>query len=148
MGYYVETMDVDFTIPHEYLDDAFKAMCDLNWRNDLKSGGRWPAVENADDSAPREDKWFSWMAWDYHVTCKSAEDIFRDLGFETHMDDGDFHLSFYNSKIGDEEHFLRAVAPFVRHGSFIEWRGEDGSMWRYAFAFGKMLVQNATIVWK
>lgn len=129
MGYYVNIEDADFVIPVENLDAAYQAMCDLNKRDELKTGGSW---------GPREDgtygqiaKFFAWMDADYPSKCKDAGDVLDALGFVTEeAANGDLHIWGYDSKTGNEEHFLDAIAPFVKPGSFLEWRGEDGYMWR------------------
>lgn len=148
MGYYVNTMSCDVCIPAENAKAAYDAMCALNWRNDLKNGGRWPRNET-DTDGPRDDIWFSWMHWNYHEIYQSAEEILRELGFDVMVEDnGDIWLVSYDSKIGAERDFLNAIAPFITDGSSIEWAGEDGTMWRQLFKDGKMIEQDAKIVWE
>lgn len=146
MGYYVETIEVNFTIPSSNLDDAYKAMCELNQHNELKSGGRHPSE---DKDGPHDGVWFSWMHWNYDEVYETAKEILEALGFELYEDEnGDLSISYYNSKIGNENHFLNAIAPYVADSSYIEWRGEDGSMWRSFFTDGKMVEQTAVITWE
>jgi hypothetical protein len=42
-------------------------------------------------------------------------------------------IQFTGEKSRDELDMFKAIAPFVKAGSFIEMRGEDGCMWRYVF---------------
>ncbi len=128
MGYNVYIQAADFTIPAENLDAAYKAMCDLNARDDLKTGGSWSGGQQT-------ARWFAWMDENYPETCKDAVAIFDALGFDnTYLtEDGSLELGEYDSKMGSEEHFLQAVAPFVKAGSYIEWRGEDGEAWKQEF---------------
>ena len=85
------------------------------------------------------------MDWNYDETCKSAEEIFSALGFYTEItDEGDLFIGMFSNKCGDENVFLQAVAPFVEDGSYIEWQGEDGNMWKNTFNNGKMKTQHAT----
>jgi hypothetical protein len=44
--------------------------------------------------------------------------------------DGSLSLVHYDSKVGQEDLFLEAIAPFATPGSYIEWKGEDGFRWR------------------
>lgn len=137
MGYYVTLESANFRIRECKLEPAWEAVAKLNEKDDLKSGGSW-------SGGKRKEVWFSWMEADYpEKALESAkkgecshplEYVFSHLGFETTRDEhGGLCLHWYDSKIGDEEQFLRAVAPFVEPGSFLEWRGEDGCMWRHEF---------------
>lgn len=139
MGYYVNIVDCDIHIPHDRLGKAYQAMCDLNKRDDLKRGGSYSA------DGPRE-RWFSWMDPNYPETCADAEEVLKALGFgvETDEEGNIVHLS-YDSKIGQEELFLIAIAPWVRHGSYIDWVGEDNTRWRYSFEDGEFHTWEAVV---
>lgn len=133
MGYYVNAFEADWVIPTENLDAAYEAMCKLNERDDLKTGGRYIG-------GIMVDKWFSWMPINYPEVCKDAEEILNHLGFETDTDEnGDLRICYYDSKTGAEEHFLAAIAPFSKPDSYIDWRGEDGALWRNIVHNGKMV---------
>lgn len=151
MGYYVSTMNADFRIPAENLDKAYDALCALNARDELKTGGGGREVKPDDSQSVANDptRWFSWMPWNYDEVYTTADEILNALGFETYKEDnGDVTILYYDSKMGAEEHFLRALAPFVTDGSYVEWRGEDGSMWRQEFGNGEMTELEGEIVWK
>jgi hypothetical protein len=144
MGYYVTLQGADFTIPDT--PAVLAALIALDKRDDLKGGG----MLGGDGG---EERWFAWMnlPWTHH---ESVNQIFEQLGFDTHhYKDGDeefpkVELLNYDCKAGDEKIFLAAVAPFVRPGSFVEWRGEDGAMWRHYVGIDhKLYVQNAEIKW-
>lgn len=152
MGYYA-TATGSVIVPAANIDAAYDALVLLNTREDLKSGGRWggaPAVKPADSAsvAASPDKWFSWMGWNYDEVETSALDIVKKLGFEVYeLPDGGFEVYAYDSKVGAEEHFMRAIAPFVAEGSEMTWTGEDGEMWRWLFNNGEMIEQSAVITW-
>lgn len=152
MGYYA-TATGSVIVPAENIDAAYDALVQLNTREDLKNGGRWggtPAEKPADSAsvAASPDKWFSWMDWNYDEVETSALDIIKRLGFEVEeLHNGSFELYSYDSKVGSEEHFLKAIAPFVTEGSEMTWTGEDGEMWRWLFTDGEMKVQSAVITW-
>ena len=146
MGYYVMTKEVSFMIPKEKLDEAFKAVCELNQHNDLKRGGRWPRDEK---DGPHENVWFSWMPWDYHETCDGLGEVLEHLGFEVaDTENGGLVILYYDSKTGQETLFLEALAPFVAEGSFIEWMGEDQTFWRDFVKDGKLIQQAPNITWE
>lgn len=149
MGYFVTTTDCNFFLPKENLDAAYKAMCDLNQRDDKKHGGRFTKDGLSYDS-PRPAglnyhpaRWFSWMHPDYPSKCKSAMEVLQALGFDADLDEGGNIVSLsYDNKTGSEELFLEAIAPFVKDGSYICWRGEDGYEYRWLFQGGKMIEQS------
>lgn len=155
MGYFVNITNQNFFVPKENFDAAYKAMCALNDRDDLKSGGSWGGNGITSDS-PRPEgmtyhpaKWFSWMPANYPEVCKDFLSILKELGFECDLDDsGNLGLVHYDNKTGAEGHFFEAIAPFVQDGSFIEWRGEDGGEYRWLFANGTCSEQTVvTRVW-
>ena len=119
MGYYISLQESNWVISTENLDDAYKAMCDLNKDDSLKRG-----------NSSSGEKWFSWMPADYPSECKDAESILTMLGFELESNEQGLRITGYDDKIGDERHFVQALVPFVQVGSFLEWTGEDNDMWR------------------
>lgn len=143
MGYYVQTNEVDFFIPATKIPDAFQTLRDLNDPkfDELKHGGSW-------SGGKRIAAWYSWMNGDWHITCKSVKDIFELLGFEGCTEDGlGFRLGNYDSKTGQQELFLAAVAKYAMPGK-IEWQGEDGSRWALMFDKGKMeTVARESLTW-
>jgi hypothetical protein len=147
MGYYVTTTEVDFRIPKRNLDAAYKALCALNDNDDAKTGGRLDGG-NDDRTCPRPAglnhhpaRWFAWMPANYPEECADAEAVLECLGFEVGMEQDDLVIWHYDNKTGAEELFIGALAPFVKDGSFICWRGEDGDEWRYIVQDGVMTEQ-------
>lgn len=146
MGYFVETIAANFIIKKENLEDAYKALCQLNAKDDLKGGGIWGSnlpvfikPQSSVSVSTNPDRWFFRLDWNYDETCKSVKEILESLDFYTSITrEGDLSIdAFYNDR-GDEKHFLKAVAPFVEDGSFIEWMDEDGNIWKNVFNNGKM----------
>ena len=143
MGYYVTTTEVDFVIEKDKCDAALAEMKRINGSefDHLKHGGSWgPDGVN--------EKWYSWMPTSFDEILSIAH-FFEMIGFEGNGEDleGNFALGFYDDKTGDEGVFFEYLAPFVRSGSYIEWRGEDGEKWRWLFEDGKVISQEAKIVW-
>lgn len=148
MGYNVNTTESNFVLRSGNFEAAYSAMCRLNQRDDLKTGGCWgPSDINAKDGRPdgmdhHPAKWFSWMDANYPAKCKTVADILTDLGFEFDQDEDGIYDPQYNNKSGSEELFFEAIAPFIKDESFICWRGEDGEEYRWFFKDGKMIVQS------
>ena len=147
MGYYITLTGSSFTIPREKLDDAYKALCELNKHDELKRGGSWGQLGGGEYG--RTEVWFAWMDSDYPSKCKNAEEVFNALRFDTSQTSaGALSLDCFDSKAGDEDYFLDAVTPFVDPGSALEWRGEDGEMWRDLFNGKTRSRQSAVISWR
>jgi hypothetical protein len=64
-------------------------------------------------------------------------------------DDGNIvEIDFIADKLRyDENTMFQAVAPYVKDGSFIEMRGEDGTLWRWVFADKKCKEVKAEVTW-
>lgn len=130
MGYYVSG-EGNLTIKNANLPAAYAALMALqNAPDKMKHGGSFSAKETR--------RWFSWMPEDL-TTIPTVQDVFRELGFEVEVDGdtGDVVIGNYDSKIGDEETFFAAAAPFIESGEY-EWKGEDGEFWKWTFHDGKM----------
>jgi hypothetical protein len=145
MGYYVQTTGCSVFLPKARFADAYKALCDLNQHDELKSGGSYGG-DKISAGDPRPDgmtyhpaRWFSWMDADYPSKCTTMEQVLQEVGFDPYFDyAGNLEALSYDSKTGCEEIFLNALAPFMRNGSYINWRGEDGELYRYEFQDGQM----------
>lgn len=48
---------------------------------------------------------------------------------------------------GNEPSWLSIVAPYVEEGSYIEFVGEDGDIWRLVFKDGKCNTVSPQIKW-
>lgn len=141
MGYFVQTTDNDITIKKENFAKCYEAMCALNSRDDLKSGGSYGG-DGVDARSPRPEgldyhpaKWFAWMPADYPHQYKTFQEIIeKGLGFDAdYNQDGDLCAIYYDNKTGAEDLFFQTIAKYVEKDSFIDWRGEDGAEWRWAF---------------
>ena len=125
MGYCISLADYDFILAAEQKDAALAAMKAL------------------------PDGHYSWVDIDEIRNCKTLEGALREWCYEPEVDDGGniVGFEFSGEKIGDEDRMFRAIAPFVKDGSFIEMHGEDGARWRWKFVNGQMKEINARIVW-
>lgn len=143
MGYYVRTIECDIRIPKEKLGEGYRLACELNAREDLKTGGCWPGghAKPADSKslAQSPDMWFSWMPWNYDEIAESLTDILDMLGFHYEVEpNGDIVLQYFDQKKGAEEDFLNALAPVVTDGGMVVWLGEDDNAWVDRFSGGLM----------
>lgn len=139
MGYYVNLTDADFIIKeNEETLSAIRQMPTKYYA--LMRGG-----------SSTGEKWFSWMNTEEIESAESVQSVFEALGFDCSADaygiKGQFSLDGYNSKTGQEDLFLAVVAPFVEDGSYTEWRGEDGELWRFTVNDKKLTVQSARVEW-
>jgi hypothetical protein len=142
MGYNVSTTETNWTIPADKVEDAYKAVCALNHDpNARKGGGSWGGGQ-------RIEVWFSWMSANYDTECKDLCEVMEMVGFDCGLEeDGTFYLGWYDSKTGDEDQFLAALAPFSTEGSYLVWQGEDGALWRNEVVGGQMVTKQAKIEW-
>ena len=143
MGYYVSIEESTFTIPVENLDSAYKAMCELNYTvpNKHKNGWRSPGKDKAPEYGPHECCWFSWIDWNYHEICTSADEILEQLGFCTYIsENGNLHIEGYDSKTGQEDLFLKAISTLSK--GYIIWKGEDDEVWGETYGGEKVIVKS------
>jgi hypothetical protein len=142
MGYYTTITDADFLIPAANEAAALAALKALNdpKYNEQKQGGSW-------DNTGKSAAWYSWMDADYDQKVKNCGDVFGMLGFEFEETADGLRLTGYDSKTGQEDLFLAAVAPYVKAGSYLAWRGEDGTLYRFEFDGTKMIEMEARTSW-
>lgn len=130
MGYYIEILESTAAVKGKYLEEAYKAACDLNKRDDLKRGGSY-------HSGKKTASWFSWMDENYPETCKNVQEILEQLGFDTRKKDGDILITGYDNKSGQEELFLKTLAPYM--DGAIVWQGEENERWKHTFKDGNLV---------
>lgn len=149
MGYYVDTAEQEMIIKKDQFDNCYKAMCELNDHNELKHGGCFGSENNEKSKHPKwdENKWFSWLEWNYPETCSNFIELLQEIGFENlkYDEEGNLIGFYYSNKTGQENLFFNAIAPYITKGSYINWRGEDGELWQWYFDGEKMIHKNAVI---
>lgn len=142
MGYYVTIQQSTFKIPAENLKEAYERMCQLNFTvpNLDKRGGTWPGKNQCPEYGPDKSSWFSWMSWNYHETCKDAEAVLQEIGFDVWYDaDGALLIQGYDSKSGQEDLFLNAICPLAT--GYIVWRGEEGELWGETYGGSSVIIK-------
>lgn len=139
MGYYVRMTGGDFVVPET--PEVLAAIHEMDTKfHHLKRGGCHVGGE-------KTESWFSWMP-PLH-TLESVNAVFTALGFEIGETPEGICLIDYDNKTGQEDLFLAVVAPFVKDGSWLEWRGEDDEMYRFTVRGGALTVAKpmATVTW-
>lgn len=126
MGYCISLRDSSFEIKKSKMSGTAKAI------RALANGRKYSWVEPG----------FSKL--------RSIEELFYAWGFDCERTrDGVIDcIGWEGEKSGDEEVLFAAIAPFVTKGSFLEWHGEDGKMWRFVFDGKTMKIVEAKIVWE
>ena len=129
MGYYVQMVEADFTIPEsQEVLEALRAM-----------PKKYKEYQRGGDGTNR---WFSWMPDEELENAVSVKAVFESVGFDIRdYGNGTFGLDGFDNKTCQEEMYLAVVAPFVADGSYTQWRGEDGEMYRFTVNRGKLTVQ-------
>jgi len=140
MGYHMCQWDCDFFIAEKDKGAALKAIQALD--SDNGRGGRF------EPEVGKVRNWFSWVDTDEYKNATTLEEAVIAWRWELQgAVGGDVTaICFDGEKLGDDEHFLRAIAPFVRDGSWIEIEGEDGR-WRWCFAGGELHTITPTVIW-
>lgn len=153
MGYFVQGSG-QITIRKADEICAYKAMIDLNQRDDLKQGGSWGGEHDARNPRPKglnyhPGKWFSWLHADYPSICPDFHSVLEQLGFEikpeVEANEYTTYSLYYDSKTGQEDLFLDAISPWIT--GEIEWSGEEGNRWKQVFEGGKVSTKAGRVVY-
>lgn len=144
MGYYMDQTDSKFFVAAEYIPAMITAIHALASRHELMGGASY-------QDGKVVSRHYSWVNNDF-VDCHDVKELFRKWGWSIQLKNNNIvSIFFEGDKMGDDEVLLRAIAPYVEDGSYIEMRGEDSStytMWRWCFDGRKMVEKHATIVWE
>lgn len=148
MGYYIEQIDARFFMRGQYAESAFEALnaslalgvptASAHWTTAVAIGTRGleesehiaELIQKCDGTTFKEA--MSRAGWDLE---ENANHDFVSI-----CRNGDKYYEI-------EEEVLRAIAPWVATGSFIENRGEDGNQYRLVFVDGRLEEHFAELVW-
>ena len=122
MGYYIKQRDGDFVIKAKNMPKACETLQKL--RDDKM---QWPPYSISEFA--KNMRW-----WGYYTDFNKGGDcvdIFKEHG-----------------KFVSDDEMFSSIAPYVEHGSFLEFEGEDGYLWRYVFTQDEMHEVPAKIVWE
>ena len=129
MGYYMSQQRENFFVPSNHVNDIVRAIHRL--------------------ALDKQDNGCSWVD-DSVLDMVDVKDVFRfwGWGIEQNMDGDIVDINFDGEKLHEDDVLFRAIAPFVKHNSYIEMCGEDNTMWRWAFKNGVMIEQTPKITWE
>jgi hypothetical protein len=142
MGYFVNIEESRVSIPKSRFVEACNHLNDTGFLYDteLMHGGSG------------HERWYAWVDMDKlweRLTAMDLPGVFDAFGFRCfYNEDGDICELAFDQKCGDELVLLNALAGFFSDGDFIEWKGEDGEVWRHEFREGRLKHMYAEIVWK
>lgn len=121
----------------------------LNAINAMHTEAAMPRNGAVQDSSGRHYSWVNYPKGGF----ETLEEALHEWRYSTYTarDTGAVMVeSFEGEKLGDDEVLWAVLAEFVtpcEHAT-ITWRGEDGHMWRYQIADGKLHEQTATVIWE
>ena len=138
MGYFIDMTGGEFVIPDNETTLAHMKTMVQKYKRIQRGGSYGPNGQR--------ESWFSWVMDSEILDAKSVEQIFNAVGFETEKRGGEFELTGYSNKTGQEELFLAHIAEAVMDGSYVEFRGEDLAVWKYVVENGKLKSANGYTV--
>lgn len=144
MGYCIDMQEAVFFIAKKDKAAALKAVKALANDESQMSGGSY------EYGTGRAIKHYAWVSTDDFLAARTLEGAMTEWRYCPENDDNDniVGLYFEGEKLGDETALWKALAPFVKSGSYIQMHGEDGSMWRWCFDDGKFEEKSARVVWE
>lgn len=146
MGYHVEIVDSKIYLRSFYFKDACESLKKTGFleQSDKMTGSRY-------ENSKCVERFYAGVNMTDLTNCIEAGDlpgVFRCFRFDVKLDSsGDIVDIGYCGKSGDQEHFLACICQEFNEGDYIQWRGEDGEMWRYLFSNTWMYIQNPITVW-
>lgn len=128
MGYCIQLLDSKFEIKKEHFKKLKKAFKKLDENHKLA----WV------------EKGFS------HDTLSNVFDSLRyPVQFSQDESNNECisSIEFSGEKLGNDDFIWDTIAPFVTSGSYLEFLGEEGEMWRVIFKDGKWEEKSPQINW-
>jgi hypothetical protein len=143
MGYFIHQEECEFVILKENFSRCLEAIKSLMSHTDKMTGGSW-------SGGVQTDRWFSWVDTESVLSAQTLVDALYFWRWDASLDgEGNIgDISFRGEKAGADEELMNAIAPFVKCGSYIQMRGEEGEVWRWAFKSGKVQEKYAKLVWE
>jgi hypothetical protein len=143
MGYCMEQQASSFYIKAENKQKALEAIQALAYRVDVDgSGGSYSGGQ-------KTEAWYSWVTTKEFFEAKTLPFAVEAWRWQI-IEDAEGNvvdIDFNGEKLGDDDAFLHAIAPYVEANSFIEMSGEDGALWRWVFDGDEMEEKQANISW-
>jgi hypothetical protein len=142
MGYYISQTDSEFFIPKEVFALALQDIKSIMGNTNDMMGGSWGGEK------PPE-KWYSWVDTESVLKAETLKDALDAWRWEACLSgEGDIiDLTFGGEKSGQDEVILSTIARYVKDGSYICMRGEDGELWRWYFDGNRCVEQYGRVVY-
>jgi hypothetical protein len=134
MGYYMYQLDTDFFSDKKYWPEMLKAIQKLH------------SAETIKDSSGKHFAWVNQLFYEIG----SLEKILEEWRWTPEFDNigNIIGLEFNGEKLGDEIILFKAIAPYVKSGSYITMRGEDEEYWRWEFVDGELIEKAGHITYE
>lgn len=139
MGYYMNQKSAKFTIKKENLAGALGAIKALATTPERMGGG-----------SSTGERWYSWVTTEKFLKAETFAEALGEWRWDCFIDEsGDLvEINFNGEKLGDDAILLKAIAPFVEAGSYIEMEGEDGCYWKWIFDGKTMIEKTGRVVYE
>jgi hypothetical protein len=132
VGYFVTTSACKIRVSA----DSFRSAC-----QHLLSTGfltEWAHMSGSQFNGEQVvSRFYAWVDMQELAACVNNGDlvgVFECFSFTVDVDDGgNIVCLHYDSRMGDEQHLLRRLAPFFGADNYIAWRGEDAEFWVSCF---------------
>ena len=126
MSDYVETKEVDVTIPGKHVAEAYNIL--LAKHPKLKKD-----EDTLSDDWERLNRALEWIGFDGNgLDCEGGNSLI---------------IGQYCGASRDEENDFRALAHLIPTDDYIEWMDLNGDMCRWLFKDGELIIQIAIITW-
>jgi hypothetical protein len=144
MGYCISLDEAVFFIAEKDKKAALKAIKAIAGDTSQMSGGSY------EFGTGKSTRHYAWVSTGDLLAAKTLEAAMTEWRYcpETDEEGNISNIYFEGEKIGDETALFKALAPFVKSGSYIQMHGEDGSIWRWCFNDGKFEEKSARMVWE
>lgn len=132
-----------------YCMSQSESLIRIEKKNVTKAMKAVKALAGKETIADGSGRHFSWVDQNF-VNASDFKTVMKAWRWEVVFDtDGDVSdLRFYGEKLGDDYLLMKAIAPFVRKGGYIEMHGEDGERWRWVFDGKQCYEKAAKISWE
>ena len=113
-------------------------MQQLDWHVKIASADKAGALA-AIKAMPESSRW-SWVSSNEVLSAETLEEALKAWRWEAvAAKKGNInYLHFMGEKYGEDPMLLKAIAPFMEDGAFIEMQGEDGERWMWKFSGGRL----------
>lgn len=84
------------------------------------------------------------------INAETLEDAFEEIGYVLCLkDDGFYYLDYMsNEKLGEEEEIFNSIAKHIVKGTYLEYMGGDGDLFRFVFNGEKCEYVSPKIIWE